>query len=355
RLLVQTCEGEGREKLQEWIEKSWLEKQQQHLREWRDQMIEFLLNLSRKLKFNELILNHLIECNHLIIIPHLNLHHIPFTALPIQIQKQTSYLCDRFSIQTIYNSQMLKSELQQKQNDSADTMGILEDTTGDFVLTHYEAQKITQLYQVSEELYLANETATVKNFERLMKHVQLGYLGSPLQLISEPKLEAQLQFIDDKITLEQILERCSSNLSELCIPYLKIEDKMLKLSELNLKILNRFLERGIEQVMYSLWILEDIATSLLILFYYQNLHQQEIQSKNSYEALRQAQIQLRGLTGQELDQKYKPELQEYLKQRKENTNQQKINDQRTLLAWKCQQEYPFENPYYWANFIVYGG
>ncbi|MEL7036430.1 MAG: tetratricopeptide repeat protein [Cyanobacteria bacterium J06592_8] len=355
QLSVQTCEGEDREKLQNWIEKSWIEKQQHHLREWRDQMIEFLFNLSRRLKFNELISNHLIECSHLIIIPHLNLNHIPFTALPVQIKQQTSYLCDRFSIQTVSNCQMLKFKSQQKQNSSVNVMGILADTTGDFILTHYEGQKLAQLYSVSEELYLANDTAKFKNIEHLMKQVQLGYLGSPLVVTSEPKLDAQLQLIDDKMTLEQILAGCSPDLLELCIPYLKIEDKMLSFSELNLRVFNHFLERGTERMIYSLWLLEDIATSLLIWFYYQNLQQQEISTTNSCEALRQAQIQLRRLTGQELDQKYKPELQEYLKQQQENANQQKINDQRTLLAWKCQQDYPFENPYYWANFIVYGG
>ena len=350
KIVLHTCEGESREKLQNWIQNSWIQNHQNNLREWRNQMIEFLSNLSHRLQLNQLISEHLLDCNQLIIIPHLQLHHIPFAALPIQLEDQTTYLCDRFNIRTISSCQMLNYYQQQNQAISSNSMAILEDTTGDFVLTHYEGQKLAELYHVSEEFYWVGETAMVSQFESLIKQVQLLYMASPLNCTSEPKVDAHLQFVEGKISMAQMLAGRLPDLLELCIPYVKMESKTLSLAELNLIIFNRFLERGIQRVIYPLWSLEDIATSLLVWFYYQNL-----QANNCSEALRQAQIQLRSLTGQELDQKYKPEIQAYLKQQKESKNQQKINDQRTLLAWKCQQDYPFESPYYWANFIVYGG
>lgn len=349
KIIVRTCEGEGEEKLQNWIEKSWIQNHKNNLREWRNHMIEFLSELSRRLQFSQFVCDHLLDCNELIIIPHLNLYNIPFAALPIRLENRTVYLCDRFSIRMISSGQILNYN-QQNQPLSSNSMAILEDTTGDFVLTHYEGQKLAELYGVSQECYLASETAMVNQFESLIKQVQLFYTGSPLSYICEPQADAQLQFVDGKISMAQMLTSRLPDLVELCIPYLKMESETPNFSELNLKVFNRFLERGINRVIYSLWSLEDIATSLLILFYYQNL-----QENNCGEALRQAQIQLRSLTGQELEQKYKAELQAYFKEQRETKNQQKINDQRTLLAFKCQQDYPFESPYYWANFVVYGG
>jgi tetratricopeptide (TPR) repeat protein len=349
QIFLHICEGEGIETLQDWIEKSWVENQKNHLREWRNKMIEFLSELSRRLQFNQLISDSLENCNELIIIPHLKLHHIPFAALPIQLEDKTVYLCDRFKIRTISSCQMLKYNQHQNQTIDSNSIAILEDTTGELVLTRYECQKIDKIYQVSQEFYLSGETATVSQFESLIKQVQIFYMGSPLRFTSENPLEAELQFNDGTISIAQMLAWHLSELLEIVIPSLKLENQPLDFYELNMRVFNRFLERGTQRLIYSLWSLEDIATSLLIWFYYQNLQQ-----KSCTEALRQAQIQLRNLTGQELEKVYKPEILAYLKQQQETKNQQKINDQRTLLAWKCQQDYPFESPYYWANFIIYG-
>ncbi|MEB3278926.1 MAG: tetratricopeptide repeat protein [Lyngbya sp.] len=351
KIWLHCCEGESRETLQSWIGDSWIKTHQKSLREWRNQMIQFLSELSRRLKFSQLISDHLLDCKELIIIPHLNLYHIPFAALPIQIEDKVSYLCDRFSIRVISSCQMLNYNQQEKPEISSYSMGILEDTTGDIVLSNYEGQKLAELYQVSEERYLAGETAMVSQFEGLIKEIQLLYLGSSLSFTSELEVEEQLQFVEGKLSIMQLLTMGIFKALELCLPYLKLEDKSLSFSEFNLRFVNLFLERDTQRIVYPLWSLEDLATSLLMWFYYQNLQQQN----SSSQALRLAQIKLRSLTGQELEQKYKPELQAYLKAQQESKNQQKINDQRTLLAWKCQQDYPFESPYYWANFIVYGG
>jgi hypothetical protein len=35
-------------------------------------------------------------------------------------------------------------------------------------------------------------------------------------------------------------------------------------------------------------------------------------------------------------------------------NQDKIREMSDHLAWLCQQDYPFINPYYWAGFVSQG-
>ncbi|NJO46737.1 MAG: CHAT domain-containing protein [Oscillatoriales cyanobacterium RM2_1_1] len=78
------------------------------------------------------------------------------------------------------------------------------------------------------------------------------------------------------------------------------------------------------------------------------------QSEAAPIALRQAQAKLRNLTGKEFAEQYRPELEAYLNRIQAETNQQKVNDQRTLLIWLGQQDYPFASPYYWAGFSLYG-
>ncbi len=348
-IILHTCEGEGIESLQNWIQTAWIENHQNHRREWRNQIPELLSELSIKLQFNQLISEALEDCQELIIIPHLNLYSIPFAALPIQLKDQTIYLCDRFKIRTISSCTMLNVDFQNNESTSAHSLGILEEATGGMIFIGYEAQKIAKLYQVYEEFYLSNETATASQFETLIQQVQLLYLGSSIHFSSENPLEAELKLNDCQISLGQLLSLHRFYLLEILIPDLKLECETLDFFEINMRVFNHFLERGTQRIIYPLWSLEDIATSLFIWFYYQNLQQQ-----SSTEALRQAQIQLRTLTGQELEQVYQPEIIAYLKQQQDSEKQQKINDQLTLLAWKCQQEHPFESPYYWANFIIYG-
>ena len=192
KIWLHACEGESREKLHNWIEKSWVENSQNHPREWRNQMAEFLSELSRRLRFGELVSEHLLNCEELIIIPHLNLYHIPFAALPVRLEARAAYLCDRFKIRTISSCQMLNYNQQQNRDISSPAMGILEDTTGELVLSNYEGQKLAELYGVSEEFYLGFETAMVGQFESLIKQVQLIYAGSQVSFCSEASADAEL-------------------------------------------------------------------------------------------------------------------------------------------------------------------
>ncbi len=72
------------------------------------------------------------------------------------------------------------------------------------------------------------------------------------------------------------------------------------------------------------------------MFYYQNIRQNLTRS----EALQKAQFQLRTLTGKQLEEEYKAELDNYLSK----------EDSQKLFK----QELPFESPYYWAGFVSQG-
>ncbi|MGD1702808.1 CHAT domain-containing protein [Dapis sp. BLCC M229] len=84
-----TCEGQGIEKLQNWIGQNWLKLYVENRAEWRKNMGEFLQQLAQRLQLNQLIAQHLTDIKELIIVPHLFLHQIPFAALPVDIPPTT--------------------------------------------------------------------------------------------------------------------------------------------------------------------------------------------------------------------------------------------------------------------------
>jgi hypothetical protein len=71
------------EYLRELLVDNWLIPYQENNNAWRDNSPNILQELAEKLDINNLIKNQLQGIEELIIIPHLFLHQIPFSALPI--------------------------------------------------------------------------------------------------------------------------------------------------------------------------------------------------------------------------------------------------------------------------------
>jgi CHAT domain-containing protein len=144
-----------------------------------------------------------------------------------------------------------------------------------------------------------------------------------------------------------------------------------------------FLCAGARSVVSTLWAVDDLATALFSIFYYQYRQQ----GLNRPEALRKAQDQLRNLPGRTLETDYRGELETNLQQQFEQAKQklQKADKNRKRLfegtpeyqrwdeeykQWDaiysrifevkeslkslCRQELPFATPYYWAGFICSG-
>ncbi len=345
---VQICEGQGIKTLQKWLAENWLKPYQDNPLQWRSQMIYLLPELAERLQLNPLIHDALQNCDELIIIPYLNLHYIPFSALPISSENQSEYLCDRFRIRVFPSCKTLYYS-QQQEEISEKNIGIIEDGTGNLVLSNYEAEKLVDLCQVPEERHLTSEQATLKNFEKILQDVQILYSAQLVHCSSIQPLNSGICLGDGNLSQAEILTWRLPEVLELFFPYCKIDLNPLEMIDVPLTVFSSFLDIGVRRVVCSLWLLEDIATSIFI-----QLYCQYSQEYSYSEALRQAQIKLRQLTGEDLETLYRPTLNTYLAQHETLENPQKINDYRTLLTWQCQQEFPFKSPYYWAGFMVYG-
>jgi len=103
-------------------------------------------------------------------------------------------------------------------------------------------------------------------------------------------------------------------------------------------------------VVSTLWAVDDLATALFCILYYQ-----QKQDNSRSQALREAQFKLRTLTGDELSAKYKRQLEDYFEQQQKGEQQAEIvKNVRLRLDLLCLETLPFVSPHYWAGFVSQG-
>jgi tetratricopeptide (TPR) repeat protein/CHAT domain-containing protein len=100
------CKDRGWQKFQKWIQNAWINPSHQDFSTWKQTLPRLLHNIADRLQLDTLIDRHLTDITELIIAPHINLHQIPFAALPVI---GADYLLgDKFTIRTIPSCQMLQ-------------------------------------------------------------------------------------------------------------------------------------------------------------------------------------------------------------------------------------------------------
>jgi CHAT domain-containing protein len=377
-IYLHTCIGEGLETLQHWIWQNWLLPYKEYVekksKNWEIQLETILHELSERLQLSELIGQHLQGIEELIIEPHLLLHQIPFAALPTGEYQE--YLVDRFLIRYTPSCQILDFCHQNKNKKRLNLdiqylqYGTVEDATDDLHCARWEGEKIAKMYNISTKKRLIGiSQATVKNYRKLAEQVQILHSCHHAESCLYNPLESQLKLGDGSITLGQLmspgwrlpnlidvfLSCCETNLDN---P--DITDNLLTLS-------TGFLCAGAISVISSLWKVDDLATALLSIFYYQ----QRQEGKNRPEALKQAQIKLRELRKADLEEiskqieskekeligdrkKYTRNSGEYSQWENEYNAYTKMNRFIKQRIPTDDSELPFTHPLYWSAFIAQG-
>jgi CHAT domain-containing protein len=377
-IYLHTCIGEGLETLQHWIWQNWLLPYKEYVekksKNWEIQLETILHELSERLQLSELIGQHLQGIEELIIEPHLLLHQIPFAALPTGEYQE--YLVDRFLIRYTPSCQILDFCHQNKNKKRLNLdiqylqYGTVEDATDDLHCARWEGEKIAKMYNISTKKRLIGiSQATVKNYRKLAEQVQILHSCHHAESCLYNPLESQLKLGDGSITLGQLmspgwllpnlidvfLSCCETNLDN---P--DITDNLLTLS-------TGFLCAGAISVISSLWKVDDLATALLSIFYYQ----QRQEGKNRPEALKAAQIKLRELKKADLGEiskqiqskekeligdrkKYTRNSGEYSQWENEYNAYTKMNRFIKQRIPTDDSELPFAHPRYWSAFIAQG-
>ncbi|MEG4839487.1 CHAT domain-containing tetratricopeptide repeat protein [Microcoleus sp. B9-D4] len=377
---LHTCEGQGYETLQGWLIDNWLKPYKEKPIAWQNQMGEFLPELANRLQINQLISQHLNGIKELIIIPHLYLHQMPFAALPLNNspiphsntpsdrtrglkplskptltpaktppQKQPEYLSDKFRIRIVPSCQILNF-CHQRGNLKPATMGIVENATGDLVFTGYECETLATMHQIDKNSRLQYQQATIGNYHNLLNQVQVLHSSHHASADLNNSLESKLHLFDGDINLGRVFTWRFTDLAEVFLSCCETNLTFTQITDDPLSIASGFLCAGARNVVSTLWAVDDLATALFCILYYQ-----EKQHNSRSEALRKAQLNLRNLTGDELSAKYKRHLEDYFEQQQKGEQQAEIvKNVRLRLDWLGRQELPFVSPYNWAGFVSQG-
>src|SRR6476661_3469068 len=382
-ITLHNCTDLGLDALHGWIFQNWLEKYVEKNNYWRKELVGMLTELAKQLNLNDLILWHLEGISELIIVPHDALHHIPFAALPIGDNR---YLGEKFLIRYAPSCQVLEFCQQRPSLGNNLNCGTIEDATDDLPCASFEGEQLAVLYNIPDNQRLKGcRQATVSNYRELAQTVQILHSSHHAQSRFDNPLESTLILGDGCITLGQLMTP-AWRLPQLSDVFLSCCETGLGLTEITGDILTfstAFLSAGARSVISTLWAVDDLATALFSIFYYQEWQQ----GKTRPEAIRQAQVKLRELTGNTLAAIYKPQLTELLKQKlketdglrkrsqaerkacssgssdyqqwdKEYKKYAKIGNQiynsRKNLEESCQKVKPFSHPFYWAAFTCTG-
>jgi len=427
---LHTCIGFGYQTLRDLVVEEWLipyfNKNQDSI--WYETIFAFLGRLAEKMQLNTLVQTYLKGIEELIIIPHLFWHQIPFAALPLTVPTQvnsqpqqnkssgmmrqvieiftrldkkktstsismspesetisTQYLGDKFHIRYVPSSQILQY-CQQRPQLSAINYGIVENADGTLLGAAFEGEKIAKIYNIPDNQRLqGKERATITNFKLLAKQVQVLHLSHHAISRLDNPLESRLILGDGCITLGQLLTPGwrLPNLSDVFLSCCETNLGISSITDDILTIATGFLCVGARSVVSTLWAVDDLATALFSIFYYQYRQQ----GFNRTEALQQAQIKLRTLSGKNLAIEYEGELNTYFKQQLEKVDINRQNAAKNCknlvtetpdyqhssedykywneiyfriikikdnLKKLCREELPFAEPYYWAAFIYSG-
>jgi tetratricopeptide (TPR) repeat protein len=377
---LHTCEGQGYA-TQNWIINNWLKPYLENRTVWQIQMRGFLPELAKRLQLNKLISQHLTGIKELIIIPHLYLHQIPFAALPLNdipipqsntaydenrvkaVKKpdpapvaaaktppqQPEYLSNKFRLRIVPSCQIL-NYCHQRGHLKIENMGIVENATGDLVFTGYECETLATTHKVPKNRRLQYQQATISNYQNLLHQVQVLHSSHHAGSNLNNSLESILKLFDGDINLGRLFNWRFPQLAEVILSCCETNLTLTPITDDPLSIAAGFLCAGARNVVSTLWAVDDLATALFCILYYE-----EKRDKSRSEAIRQAQFKLRNLTGDELYAKYKPQLEAYVDRQQWGENQAEIMaNVRLRLDFLSRQTLPFVSPHYWSGFVSQG-
>jgi CHAT domain-containing protein len=206
------------------------------------------------------------------------------------------------------------------------------------------------MHQVPDDNRLKYQEATISNYQTLIHQINVLHSSHHASVNLNKPLESKLLLFDGDITLGRLFTWRLWQLVEVFLSCCETNLTLTPITDDPLSIAAGFLCAGARNVVSTLWAVDDLATALFCILYYQ-----EKQDKSRSEAIRQAQFKLRNLTGDELHDKYKPQLEAYFEQQNWGENQAEIMyNVRLRLDFLSRQTLPFVSPHYWSGFVSQG-
>jgi tetratricopeptide (TPR) repeat protein len=314
---------------------------------WRESMTAQLPQLADILKIPE-ICTHLANIQHLILIPHRDLHLLPLDSLflppfqPPQIR----------TISRLPSAQIAIIQQQQNPRETVpNSLLMVELSQGKSALkyTEIEAAAITQFYPTQRPSNAATKTAIIQALKT--NSGIFHYTGHAYHNTEKSENSALILAEGEELTLTDILQINFINYYLICLS--ACETGFTKTGELIdefVGIASGFLPET-NYIISTLWRVDERSSALLTIYFYQLL-QQGIQPPT---ALQQAKDWLRELTNGKLGEWYATELLPLLREAEFKSifffemEAARLQENLDII-----DEKPYQHPYHWAAFTITG-
>jgi CHAT domain-containing protein len=317
--------------------------------EWIKPLPDLLQSFSETLHLSEIINLISSTCQRLIIIPHRFLHILPIHAFPISENK---VLQDKYTVQYAPSCQLLQRIQHHHQHELTHLLAI-QNPTKDLTFTDLEVNIIATLFTQNQIIAKDNATQNTVTTQLKNPNYHCHHFSCHGSFNPNNPLESALILAEQEpFTLSEIFEL---NLKKSRLVVLSAcETGMIDLQSLSdeyIGLPSGFLFAGSQNVVSSLWTVDDLTTAFLMIKFYQILLDKN-QQVSVPVALKTAQNWLRTLNRE----KFIAESNQIID--KLDTKQPKLAEiyrkiAKQLLSQNT-EEYPFQSPYYWAAFIASG-
>jgi CHAT domain-containing protein len=362
---------ENREALTDWSVQ-YLQNYYDKKDQWRNNLGKEIIKLASILHIDEILTHIPNHCDKLILIPHWFLHLFPLHALPGN-NEDSSCLLDKFAGGVSYApSCQLLQQVQMRQRPEFQSLFAIQNPTEDLNFTDLEVESILSYFPSHQ--VLAKEQATKAalsqaatqlkeaNYLHFSCHGSFNFNSpqnsyllladayvSPIPVNANPEIylkvsDTEALDLSKCLTLGDLFEpNCNFSQSRLVV-LSACETGLIDFNNTSdeyIGLPSGFLIAGSSNVVSSLWTVNDLSTSFLMIKFIQIL--KDATDMSVPLALNQAQQWLRNAT--------KDQLQEWVGElHLDNTKQRKIRRQINSMIG----EKPFNSHYHWAAFTAVG-
>ncbi|MBD2601263.1 DUF3110 domain-containing protein [Microcystis viridis] len=318
--------------------------------EWRNQLSNLLQTFAETLHINDIFALIPDTCQRLIIIPHVYLHILPIHAFPIN---KNQILQDKYDVQYAPSCQILQKISQTSHHSDFNKLFAIQNPTKDLSYTDLEVNILSTFF--TEPQVIAQDNATknavlphLKSSDNHCYHFSCHGSFNP----ANPLESALFLANKEPLTLGEIFElrlnKCRLVTLSACetglIDLNSISDEYIGLP-------SGFLFAGSPSVVSSLWTVNDLSTSFLMIKLYEILFN-ENQQVSVPVALKMAQNWLKNLTSEQFILEADSMIDKLCHDKPRTAKSYKESARQLLV--QNPEEYPLKNPFYWAAFIASG-
>jgi len=312
---------------------------------WRESMTAQLQKLADILKIPE-ICTHLTNIQHLILIPHRDLHLLPLHIL---------FSNNLFTITYLPSIQVGIDRLDRKPSPSMSLL--LVESPDPLLFAEIEAPAIANFHLNCNTI--TSSQATTDNLKEALQQAAdiFHFTGHAYHNTKQPSQSALILKNKQPLTSQEIAKFDLKSYYLVCLSACEtgITGKEELIDEF-VGLASSFLAAGAVYALSTLWIVDEISSALMMIRFYQILNEQRCQNKlHPARALKEAQKWLRTITYSELSNWYL-ELSEIMK---DNSGcSQDLRDEANLIRRQRAKiesdKPPYADLYHWAGFTITG-